>query len=128
MGQEKGLTVRAIAPDHAAEVLAGLEALDPRGIMTAADVAGMCERGQCFEVSGAANAVYVITVENGVAWIDAAKKTGEGDASHAIDTVVMAQAKGLKAMATQTAHAGLVQKLKKQGWRISGWILKKDIV
>jgi hypothetical protein len=121
------MKVQRIQAHEAAAVLAGLDAMDPRGIMTPEDIVAMCEVGQCFRVSGAVDAVYVIQVQNGVAWVDAAKKTGEGDACVGIEAVLVQQAKGLKSMATQTAHAGLVHKLKKQGWRITGWILKKDL-
>lgn len=127
MGQKEGLTVTRIHPDIAALALASMEHLDPRGMTTADDIKSMCEGGQCFALTGAADAVYVLNVRNGVAWVEAAKGGGQIDLTHALDSVLTEQAKGLKALGMQTARPGLVRKLKKHGWCVTGWIMRKGL-
>lgn len=122
------LTVRAIAAAAAAARLAGCERLEPSGLLGPGDLEGLCERGQCFEIEGAASAVYVLTVHNGVVWVDALKgESGQVDVLEALDAVVTAQAAGGRAIAFQTKRRGLVAALKTRGYRVSGWILKKDL-
>ena len=118
--------VRAIAPDEAAQALAGCEGLDPRGLTSAADLIAMTKRGQCYALSGAVNAVYVITVRNGVAWVDALKGDG-ADATAAVDAVLTAQAAGLDAIALQTKRRGLVRKLQRHGYSVTGWVMRKEL-
>lgn len=127
MGQEKGVTVTRIHPAIAAQAMAGMERLDPRGMTTPDDIKGMCEGGQCFALSGAADAVYVLVVKNGVAWVQAAKGAGQIDCTEALDAVLTEQARGLNALAMQTARPGLVRKLKKRGWAVTGWIMRKGL-
>lgn len=113
----------------AAQRLVGCESLDPRGLCRPADILAMCQAGQCFEIDGPARAVYVLTVRNGVVWIDAVKGSGDIDISGALDAAVMAQgrAKGLRSVAFQTKRRGLVQKAVQRGYRVAGWILSKDL-
>lgn len=121
--------MRAIAAAEAAQRLAGCEDLDPRGLCGPGDIAAMCEQGLCFALDGAADAVYVLQVRNGVVWVDAAKGGGGlVSALAALDAVVTAQAEGLKAIALQTARPGMVKELERRGFRVTGWILKKDLV
>lgn len=127
MGQEKGVTVERIHPAIAAQALAGMEELDPRGMTGADDIKRMCELGQCFALSGDVQAVYVLVIRNGVAWVQAAKGAGTVDCTDALEVAVTDQARGLKAMATQTARPGLVRKLKKRGWSVTGWIMQKGL-
>lgn len=123
--------VTPIAPAAAAADLAGLHGLDPRGVMRPADVAPMCQAGQCFELVGeGARAVYVVRVlGDGVAWIDAAHgQAGPGvDLVEAIDAAVSAQAAGLRRVALQTARPGMVRKLRRLGYSVDGWILGKAL-
>lgn len=120
--------MRAIAASVAAARLAGCERLEPSGLFGPGDIDELCQRGQCFELDGAASAVYVLTVHNGVVWVDALKGcSGQVDVIEAIDAVVTAQAAGGRAIAFQTKRRGLVAALTKRGYRVSGWILKKDL-
>ena len=123
----QALSVRAIAADEAARRLAGCEHFDPRGICGPGDIAALCERGQCFALDGPCDAVYVLTVRNAVVWIDAAKGSGAVDVLATIDAVVTAQSEGLRAIALQTARPGMVKKLERRGFRVTGWILRKDL-
>ncbi|HWH83464.1 MAG TPA: hypothetical protein VNU71_14630 [Burkholderiaceae bacterium] len=125
--QAQALSVRRIAGADAARALAGMEALDPRGLCGPGDIEAMCERGQCFELAGAADAVYVLTVRNGIAWVDAAKGSGPLDLVAALHAIVTEQAEGLRAIALQTARRGMVEKLKRRGFRVTGWILRKEL-
>jgi len=120
--------VRRLAPTEAARALAGCEQLDPRGLCTPADIAAMCERGQCFGIEGAAQAVYVLQVRNGVVWVDALKGDGAGvDLVQLVDNVLNEQARGARAIGLQTARRGLVKQLQRRGYAITGWIMKRDL-
>lgn len=122
--------VHPIPAAAAAADLAGLHVLDPRGVMRAADVPGMCDRGQCFELAGdGARAVYVVRVLGDVAWIDAAHGSGPAgvDLVAAIDAAVCAQASGLRRVALQTARPGMVRKLRRLGYAVNGWIMGKAL-
>lgn len=123
---DTGLNLRTIAPDEAARRLAGCERLDPRGIATAADLVAMCQAGQCFALDGAADAVYVLRVVNGMVWVDAARGSGPVDLTAAIDQLVSTQAAGLRGIALQTRRRGLVAKLQRRGYHVAGWIMKKE--
>lgn len=120
------LTVQAIAPAAAARALAGMHRLDPRGVMDEADVQDLAERGQCFELGGAADAVYVVNVRNGVAWIDALKGTGP-DLVAVVTELLEHQAEGCQALAFQTARPGLVRQAARHGWKVAGWIMRKEL-
>lgn len=117
---------RRIAPGAAALALRGCEGLDPRGLCEPGDIGGMCEAGECYEAAGA---VFVLAPRNGVAWVDAAKGERTAGAALAIDAAVSDEAKrrGLRAVAFQTARPGLVRKLAPRGYRVVGWIVRKEI-
>lgn len=128
MAEPQGLTLREIAPAAAAAALAGLEQLDPRGLMAPGDVQDLARAGRCFELAGdQAGAVYVLQVRNGVAWVDALKGAGGVDWVELIDGVVTAQAEGLSAIGLQTARPGLVRKLQARGYRVTGWVMRKEL-
>jgi len=126
--QAQGLTLRQISPEVAAQALAGLESLDPRGLMAAGDVHAMACAGECFELEGdLASAIYVLRVRNGVAWVDAIKGAGEVDLVQLLDGVISAQAQGLEAIGLQTKRPGLVKKLQRHGYRVTGWVMRKEL-
>jgi hypothetical protein len=127
VGNQEALTVRRLAPAEAAQALAGCEALDPRGLCAAGDIEAMCERGQCFGLAGPASAVYVLTVRNGVVWVDALKGAGDVDITAAVDEVLTAQAEGAEAIGLQTRRRGLVRKLQQRGYRVTGWVMRKEL-
>lgn len=123
----QALSVRQVEPAVAASALAGLSALDPRGLMADDDIEAMCRAGRCFAVEGDASAVYVVHVRNGMAWIDAATGGGDADLTAVLDGVITAQAQGLRGIACQTSRRGLVRKLQRRGYRVAGWIVRKDL-
>jgi len=126
--EPQALSVREIAPQLAAQRLAGMEHLDPRGLTAPGEVAAMAGEGRCFEITGdAARAVYVLVVRNGCAWVQAARGEGRIDLTQLLDAVLTEQAQGLQALACQTARPGLVRKLQRRGWRVSGWVLRKEL-
>ena len=96
---------------------------------TAQDIAPMVRGGECFAATSDAGgqAVYVVRVVNGVAWIDAMKGDGPTDHIKTLLPVIEAQAKGLHRVAFQTARRGLVRKAQRQGYTVAGWILSKGI-
>ena len=125
---EKTLHLSRLEPDLAAALLVGCERLDPTGMSTAQDLRAMTEAGQCYAATtDGAQAVYVVKVCNGVAWVDACKGAGAVDWSSALLPVIEAQAKGLFSVGFQTARPGLVRKAKKQGYEVAGWILRKKL-
>ncbi|HEV6968844.1 MAG TPA: hypothetical protein VK305_25890 [Roseateles sp.] len=118
--------MREISAEQAERRLAGLDALDPTGMT--ADVRDLARSGRAFAIEGdAGNAVYVVTVRNGCAWVTAAKGGGSVDLTEVLDRVLVAQSQGLRALGCQTARPGLVRKLKARGWQVTGWILRKDL-
>lgn len=120
--------MRAIAADEAARALVGLDRLDPTGMAGPDDVGPLCAAGRCFALSGAAQAVYVLTVRNGVVWVDGLKgASGQVDVFEALDAIVTEQAQGARSIALQTKRRGLVAALKPRGYRVSGWILTKEL-
>jgi len=125
---EKTISLSRIDADSAAQFLTGCEALDPRGMTTAKDIHAMTERGQCYAATcGPAQCVYVVDVKNDVAWVSAIKGTGSVDWTFITAAMIEAQAKGLRAVAFQTARAGLVRKMKKAGYEVSGYVMRKEI-
>lgn len=117
-----------LEPQLAAALLAGLERTDPAGISTAHDIERMTREGMAFAATAEqAQAVYVVHIKNGVAWIDAAKGNGTVQWSDVLFKIIEAQAKGCAAIGFQTSRAALVRQAKKQGYAVTGWILKKAI-
>lgn len=115
---------------RAAQRLAGMEALDPRGLCAPGDIEAMCDGAQCFEVSGAIDAVYVLTVRNGVAWCEAIHGKSNARGLNVVDTllaIATEQARGLQAIACQTPIRAQKRKLERLGFRVTGWILRKDL-
>lgn len=117
-----------LEPGLAAALLVGCERLDPSGMFCAADLLPMTQAGQCFAATADhAQAVYVVQVKNGVAWISAAKGTGPIDWSAVLLPTIEAQSAGAASVAFQTARRGLVRKAQKQGYEVTGWIMKKHL-
>ena len=119
------LTVSEIDAATAARALAGCEGLDPCGMVES--VEELASRGRCFAIDGEARAVYVISTNNGCAWVEAVKGEGPADLTRILDAVIEAQAEGLRSVGCQTARPGLVRKLKRHGWTVAGWIMRKDL-
>lgn len=123
------IEVRIITPAAAAHQLAGLQHLDPRGMLTDADMHRMCDHGQCFEAVGeGARAVYVLHVANGVAWCNALSGDGAGlDLCAVVDAAITQQSEGLRRVAFQTARPGLVKKMSRLGYHVTGWVMAKEL-
>lgn len=125
---EKKVHLSRIKPEFAAALLAGCERLDPAGRTGLGDIEALTARGQCFVASALdGQAVYVLDVHNGVAQITACKGSGPVDWSAVLLPTIEAQAKGCKAVTFQTKRRGLVRRAEKQGYRVTGWILTKDL-
>jgi hypothetical protein len=115
-------------PALAAQLLAGCARLDPRGITAERDIPAMAARSQCFAATaGDSQAVYLVRVENGVAWIDAAKGYGPADWTALLLPTIEAQSKGAASVAFQTGRPGLVRRALRQGYAVRGWIVGKDL-
>lgn len=127
---EKEIVLNRIAPDWAASLLQGMAQLDPAGLTTVQGIANMAENGQCFAAQrGQDGAVYVLRESNGVAWVSACTGTGTGATpwSRILLPIIERQAQGCEAVAFQTARSGLVRQAQKQGYEITGWIMKKKL-
>lgn len=129
MAAAQALRLARIDAQQAGSLLAGLHTLDPRGIATPADIRRMADEGHCFSLTAdnGAQAVYVLMVRNGQAWIEAAAAHGAVDFTRDGLAVIERQAERLDSVAFQTARRGLVRKAMKRGYRVTGWILKKDL-
>lgn len=122
------IALTRVEPDLAARLLAGCEGLDPRGLCTPADISAMTHAGLCFAAtSGDSQAVYVVRVANGVAWIDAAKGFSPCDWDRKVMALVELQAKGLRQVAFQTRRRGMVRTAERAGYHVAGWILAKEL-
>lgn len=125
---EKTLHLSRLEPSLAAALLAGCERLDATGQTTRDDIPRMTQAGQCFvATTDNAQAVYVVRVANGVAWVSACKGAGPVDWSALLLPTIEAQAKGCAAVGFQTARPGLVRKAKRQGYEVAGWIMRKRL-
>lgn len=126
--EAKTLNLSELEPHLAASLLVGCERLDPRGLLTAADLGDLARSGRCYlATADEGQCVYVVKVENGVAWVDAIKGSGPVRWSLVMPPVIEAQAKGLRAVAFQTARPGLVRQLAGQGYRVTGWVMRKEL-
>lgn len=127
MVQEK-IYLSRLESEFAAAMLAGCEQLDPTGRSNAEAIEQITRDGLCFAATGEdSQAVYVIQVDNGIAWVSACRGFGATDWTNVLLPVIEMQAKGCAAVAFQTARPGLVRKAKQQGYSVTGWILKKAI-
>ena len=119
-------TVRALDAATAARALAGMAHLDPRGIARDEDIPGMCEAGQCWHVSTPRGSAVIVTqrTASGVLWVDAAAGVGEDDMTAAIDEVL--RHTGARSVGFQTKRRGLVRRAERLGFRVAGFILRRD--
>lgn len=125
---EKVEVVR-LSPSDAAQAVAGVEKRDPRGITTPADMSHCAERGHCFELRTThSKCTYILVIENGQAWIQAAKSEGDFAFVDVMAGIVEEQVRDVcHSIAFQTSRPGFVRKAKKHGYTVAGWILRKDI-
>lgn len=117
-------------PLEAAQLLAGVERLDPRGILRPADLVEMAAGGLCFAATHAptrSQAVYILCVERGQAWIEACKGEGAVDWTRTLLPAIELQASELDSVAFQTPRRGLVRIAQELGYEVTGWILRKEL-
>lgn len=85
----------------------------------------MCDAGRCFEViEGEGRAVIVLTYANGVTWVEAAAGEGGADLTRAIDEAL--RHIGAGAVGFQTKRRGLVARCEKLGYRVAGYIMRRE--
>ena len=126
--QAQTLNIRAISPAEAMQRLGDMSHLDPRGAMTMDDMRALVEGGRCFALDSASGAaVWVLRDMGAVCWVDALRGAGSLDMTDIADKVMTEQARGFEALAMQTARPGLRRKLERKGWRVTGWIMRKDL-
>lgn len=121
------IDVRRIPPEAAARALAGLSRLDARGLMTEADILAMCQQEDCRRVVGAQGSAVVVSFEqNGVLWVDAAKAEGASvRLTDLLDDLLTES--GAQSIAFMTQRRGLVRRALARGYRVAGFVLKKEI-
>ena len=125
---EKEIHLSRLDAFTAAQLLAGCHALDPAGLTAVNDVYAMTQAGNSFAATAPdSQAVYVIKVANGVAWVDACRGWGPVNWAETLLPVIEAQAAGCSAVAFQTKRRGLVRQAQKQGYTVAGYIMKKAI-
>ncbi len=126
---EKEIILSRVSPDFAAGFLAGIESHDPSGRSTPADIASTANAGQCFAATTAdGQAVYIIKVDNGVAFVTAMLGRGPLDWYATLLPIIEAQAKGCNSVGITTCRRGVVRKAEKLGYRVTGWTLKKELL
>ncbi|MCZ2495730.1 hypothetical protein GN316_03065 [Xylophilus sp. Kf1] len=121
------LHLSSCQPTLAARLLAGMAELDPTGRMCEDSIPGMARRGECFlATSGEGDqAVVVLRHDNGVTWVDAARAlSGQGWTAGLFEAIER-QAAGQRAVAFQTARAGLARRAQALGYEVTGYILRK---
>lgn len=121
------IEVVRLAPSQAFAKLQDVAERDPRGITTAADMAWFTERSECFAIRGkGSEIVYMLKIENGQAWVQAAQASGPFSFEHVLSEVIERQAAGVcNSVAFQTSRPGLKRKAERAGYEVTGWILKK---
>jgi hypothetical protein len=122
--------VSQLDPFTAAKLLAGMDRFDPTGAATPHDVEHDAARGLAFAATHAesgSQAVYVLQVHNGQCRILWCKGEGAVDWTRTLLPAIELQASELQSVAFQTARPGLVRQARKQGYRVTGWILRKDL-
>lgn len=122
------ISISKLDSHSTALLLVGCESLDPCGMVTAQDIKRMTESGQCFAAKAEhSQAVYVLKIVNGVAWISACKGAGPVKWREVLLPIIEEQAKGLIAVGFQTKSKGLVKAAQAQGYEVTGWIMRKRI-
>lgn len=140
----KGVTTREVktkivGPEIVGAYMRGMEHLDPRGLLTADDIEAIGLGKTCLEIEvtrktsctdgshhGSVSLGFlVLSIENGLAWIDAAKGEGDGltQAMHD-EAVKFARAHGCTGIGCQTARPGLRKLLEGIGWKTTGYVLQ----
>lgn len=107
---------------------ARLSELDPRGIWTPADLLAECEQSLCVGVtSGGGQGVYAVQAQNGVAWVAAAAGEGADWTRLGLGAIEAHAAGDCEAVAFMTARRGLVLKASRLGYRVTGYVLRKEL-
>lgn len=117
--------LESISTARAAAVMRRAGLADPAGLHTPETIAAC---GQCFELStGRGKGVFVAEKRGAQLWIHGAGASGGAglafDGLGIVETLA-AQA-GCDSVAFQTGRPGLARIAKKQGYRITGFILEK---
>jgi len=126
------VVIASLEPAAAAQLLAGIERRDPAGTATLADVARDAACGLCFAATEAttdSRAVYVVDAHHGQLRVRWCMGEGAVDWTRTLLPAIEAQAAraGLHSVAFQTARRGLVRLAERQGYEVTGWILRKDV-
>ena len=86
----------------------------------------MCDRGECFAVESGANGRVVFVIERGPGGVFVTAAAGDGQANQtaAVDAALRQIAPG--AATFQTKRRGLVRRAEKLGYRVAGYIMRRD--
>jgi hypothetical protein len=131
----ESLAVSRIDPELAAQLLLGIEHLDPSGNTGPGELLQACLSGQCFGVAtsdGQAQGVYVLGIKGDQARIRWARAWGAFDFTRAFLPAIERQCAQLQELAFQTSRPGLVRKATRQGYQVDGrigrgWTLRKRL-
>jgi hypothetical protein len=121
------MDVRDVSPEAAARAMASLVRRDPRGMLTEGEVLESCRAGKCVRVKGeSGSAIVVLLQANGVLWVEAAQADGATEGmSEEIDELLCKS--GAKAIAFMTERRGLVRRAERRGYRVAGYVMKKEL-
>lgn len=120
--------VREVSREHAVRAFQARPVSDPRGLATPETIAA---RGAAFELqTGNGSGVFVLERKGDQVWVHGASGQAAEDLT-AIGLKLIeqgAQLAGARQVAFSTARRGLVRKAERAGYRVTGWIIVKDLV
>lgn len=119
----------SITAPLAAQLLAGMAALDPTGRTCEDGIPTMARRGECVLATDGEGdqAVFVLRSENGMAWIDAARALTGRRWTARLFAAIERRALGHREIGFQTARAGLARQAQALGYEVTGYILRKKL-
>lgn len=121
------IALTKITPSEAAAVLASAGLVDPAKRATPDSIAAA---GEAFSLEvGADKGVFVLEKKDARMWVSGAGAVkSKGLTEPGLQAIeALARRAGCTAVGFQTGRAGLVEKAKKQGYRVVGFIMEKSI-
>lgn len=112
---------------QAVAMLAAVPSHDPTGHSTPQSIA---EGGDCYRLQdGDSDCVFVLKKHGGQLWIDSARAAqSKGLTGYGFNlAAAMAQQYGCQRVAFQTGRPGLVKLARKNGFKVVGFIMEKNI-
>lgn len=120
--------LKPLSEADAAQAVSKAALYDPRGTSTPESLAAV---GPAFALHTTDGVGAFVVKKNGIQlWVEAAVGQSPDDLTDMGMSIIeeMARKADCTEVAFQTARTGLVKKATQNGYRVTGWILKKDIL